>query len=158
MFAVPIDVPSAQTAAAKETANRPHQMMRRKGTPMKKVLGIGALAALLFAGAGVFNARATDTDSRVYRPTEGWSYNFGSKLAVGYFQQKDGACALDIFLAENTWEGAGPAAARLRAKVAPQESVKLNAAEGQALEIKCGDAAATLEVRGGSVQARYVQR
>jgi hypothetical protein len=114
------------------------------------------LSALLFASAGAVNAGATDT--RVYRPIEGLSYNFGSKLAVGYFTQKDGACALNLFVAENTGDDGGPSAARLQFKVAPAESVQINSVEGQALEIKCGDGGATLEVRGGSVPARYVSR
>ncbi len=94
-------------------------------------------------------------NSRVYRRTEGLSYNFGSKLAVGYFTQKDGACALSFFLADNTGPDGGPSAARLQFKVVPGESVQINSVEGQAHEIKCGDGGATLEVRGGSVPARY---
>jgi hypothetical protein len=116
------------------------------------------LSALLFASAGAVNAGATDINSRVYRPIEDLSYNFGSKLAVGYFLQKDGACALNLFLAENTGDDTGPSAARLQFKVAPAETIKINSVEGQALEIKCGDAGATLEVRGGSIPARYVSR
>jgi hypothetical protein len=116
------------------------------------------LSALLFASASAANAGATDINSRVYRPIEGLSYNFGSKLAVGYFLQKDGTCALNLFLAENTGDDTGPSAARLQFKVAPAESIKINSVEGQALEIKCGDGGATLEVRGGSIPARYVSR
>jgi hypothetical protein len=124
---------------------------------MTKLPGIAALD-LLLAGAGTVNAGAADTNSRVYRPVEGLSYNFGSKLAVRYFLQKDGACALNLFLADNTGDSAGPSAARLQVKVAPEESVKLTAAEGLAVEIKCGNGAATLEVSGESIPARYAER
>jgi hypothetical protein len=116
------------------------------------------LSVLLLAGAGTLDAGATETNSRVYRPVEGLSYNFGSKLAVGYFTQKDGACALNLLLAENTGDDTGPPAARLQVKVAPQQSVKINSAEGQAVDIKCGEGAATLEVRAGSIPARYARR
>lgn len=124
---------------------------------MKKLLGLSALAMFLgvTAGASVVTAGAAEGNSRVYRPIDGLSYNFGSKLAVGYFLQRDGACALNLFLAENTGDDTGPSAARLQVKVAPQESVKINSAEGHGLEIKCGDGAATLEVTDGSIPARY---
>ena len=59
------------------------------------------LSGLLFAAAGAFTAQAAESDAAVYRPTQGLNHRFGSKLAVGYFLQKDGACALSIFLTEN---------------------------------------------------------
>jgi hypothetical protein len=46
----------------------------------------------------------------------------------------------------------------LQVKVTPGDSVKLNSAEGQALEIKCGDGGTALEVKGGSIPARYASR
>ena len=54
---------------------------------MKKLLGLSALAMFLgvTAGASVVTAGAAEGNSRVYRPIDGLSYNFGSKLAVGYF-------------------------------------------------------------------------
>ncbi len=116
------------------------------------------LAGLIFAAAGIIDAQAAETKPSVYRPVQGLSYRFGSKLAVGYFTQSDGACALNIFLAENSGEDAGPSASHLQFKVTPGELVKLASAEGEALEIKCGAQAATLEVKGGSIPARYVSR
>ena len=92
------------------------------------------LSALLFASASAANAGATDINSRVYRPIEGLSYNFGSKLAVGYFLQKDGTCALNLFLAENTGDDTGPSAARLQFKVAPGRASKLIRLKGRPLK------------------------
>ena len=117
------------------------------------------LSGLLFAAVGAFTAEAGEHDAAVYRPTQGLNHRFGSKLAVGYFLQKDGACALSIFLTENADEGmAPPPASRLQVKVAPGEDVKLNSVEGKSLELKCGAGAATLEVKGGTVQNQYASR
>jgi hypothetical protein len=115
-------------------------------------------AGVILAGAGSIYANAVQANSGVYEPVQGLSYRFGSKLAVGYFSQKEGACALNIFVAENTGDDAGPSASRLQFKVMPGENVKLNSAEGESLEMKCGAQAATLEVKGGSFPARYVSR
>ena len=116
------------------------------------------LSSLLFAAAGAFTAQAAESDAAVYRPAQGLNHRFGSKLAVGYFLQKDGACALSIFLTENAEEGTPPSASRLLVKVAPGENVKLNSVEGKSLEIKCGAAGATLEVRSSTVQNQYAAR
>ena len=117
------------------------------------------LSGLLFAAVGAFTAQAAESDAAVYRPTQGLNHRFGSKLAVGYFLQKDGACALSIFLTENADEGtAPPSASRLQVKVAPGEDIKLNSVEGKSLEFKCGAGAATLEVKGGTVQNQYASR
>ena len=129
---------------------------------MKKVFSAAVLAILLSApgltAAGISQARAADTNAHVYPPLGGFSYSFGSKVAVGYFMQKDQACALNLFLAENAEDGDGPFAARLQMKVGPEETIELGAPEGQTLDIKCGDGAATLAVTGGSVTARYAKR
>ncbi len=116
------------------------------------------LAGVIFASAGLLSARADESNLSVYRPVQGLSYSFGSKLAVGYFTQKDGACALNIFLAESTGNDEGPSASHLQFNVTPGENVKLNSVEGRAIEMKCGAQAATLEVKGGSSPARYVSR
>ncbi len=116
------------------------------------------LSGLLLAAAGAFTAQAAESDVAVYRPAQGLNHRFGSKLAVGYFLQKDGACAVSIFLTENVDEGTPPSASRLQVKVAPGDNVKLNSVEGKSLEIKCGAEGATLEVKGGTVQNQYASR
>ena len=117
------------------------------------------LGGLLFAVAGAFTAQAAESVAAIYRQAQGLNHRFGSKLAVGYFLQKDGACALSIFLTENVDEGTPPpSASRLQVKVAPGENFKLNSVEGKSLEIKCGAGGATLEVKGGTVQSQYASR
>jgi hypothetical protein len=123
-------------------------------TGSRKVLG----GALLFAGAALLSSPAAASEVAMYQPAQGLSHVFGSKHAVGYFLQKDGACALNVFLAENTGEEAGPAASWLKMKVLPGEGLKLTSAEGQTIEIKCGANASTLEVKAGSVSSKYVSR
>jgi hypothetical protein len=116
------------------------------------------LSGVLFVVAGTFAAQAADSVAAVYRPAQGLTHRFGSKLAVGYFLQKDGGCALSVFLTENTEDSTPPSASRLQVKVAAGESVKLNSVEGKSLEIKCGAEGATLEVKGGTTQNLYASR
>ncbi|MFY9641247.1 MAG: hypothetical protein WCD20_05920 [Rhodomicrobium sp.] len=114
------------------------------------------IAGVVFAGAGLAGAHAGDKNMSVYHPIQGLSYSVGSKLAVGYFTQQDGACLLNLFVAENT--GDRPSASHLQFKVTPGENVIFNTPEGEALEMKCGTGGATLEVKGGTIPARYVSR
>jgi hypothetical protein len=123
-----------------------------------KNLGKVLAAGLIVSGAGLFSANAAEKKLAVYRPVQGLSYKFGSKIAVGYYTQQDGVCALNMFLAEGAGDDAGPSAARVQFKVAPGDNVKLFSTEGEALEIKCGADAASLEVMGGSSPARYASR
>jgi hypothetical protein len=123
-------------------------------TGSRKVLG----GALLLAGAALLNSSAAAEKMAMYRPAQGLSHVFGSKHAVGYFLQKDGACAIDLFLAEHTGEEPGPSASRVQFKVEPGEAFKLGSAEGQILEVKCGANASTLEVKAGGAPAKYFSR
>jgi hypothetical protein len=110
-------------------------------------LVLGALAPL---AAGTFSATAGELNPSIYRPAQALTVSFGSKIAAGYFLQKEGACAVNIFVTENTGDGGGPSASRLQVKVAPGENVRLHSVEGQPVEFKCGAKAATLEVKGGA--------
>ncbi len=110
-----------------------------------KSTGKVLVSVLLFAGAGGIAAEAAGSEAAIYHPAQGLSYRFGSKLAAGFFLQRDGACALSIFLAENAKEDMPPS--RLQVKVAPGDNVKLNSTEGAVLEIKCGAQGATMEVK-----------
>jgi hypothetical protein len=123
-------------------------------TGSRKVLG----GALLFAGAALLNSPAAAAEVAMYQPAQGLSHVFGSKHAVGYFLQKDGACALDVFVTENAGEETGPSASRLKMKMLPGEGLELTSAEGQTIEIKCGANASTVEVRAGTALTKYVSR
>ena len=116
------------------------------------------LSALLIAAAGALAAQAAEGGVAEYLPVQGLNHRFGSKLAVGYFLQKDGACALNIFLTENADAGIAPSAARLRVTVAPGENIQLNSDEGSSLEMKCGPGGATLEVKSVTGQKKLASR
>lgn len=123
-------------------------------TGSRKMLG----GAFLFAGAALLSSPVAAADVASYQPAQGLSHVFGSKHAVGYFLQKDGACALNVFVAENSGEEAGTSASWLKVKVLPGEGLKLTSVEGQTIEIKCGANASTLEVKAESVSSKYVSR
>jgi hypothetical protein len=118
-------------------------------------LVFGGLASL---AAGTFSAGAGELNPSIYRPAQALTMSFGSKIAAGYFLEKEGACAVNIFVAEDTGDGSGPSASRLQVKVAPGENVRLNSVEGQVVEFKCGAKAATLEVKGGAAPRQSVSQ
>jgi hypothetical protein len=121
------------------------------------VLGIAA-AGLTVAGvmlSGSNAGAALVTAAATYKPAQAISHYFGSKHAVGYFQQKDGQCAMTILISEDTDGRTSPSATRLRMNVKPGEKVELQSIETQTLEVSCGTDAATVEVRSGSFQSTY---
>jgi hypothetical protein len=117
-----------------------------------------ALAGLASLAATTFSAGAAERNPSIYRPAQAVTLSFGSKIAAGYFLEKEGVCAVSVFVAENTGDSSGPSASRLQVKVAPGENVRLNSVEGQAVEFKCGAGAATLEVKGGAAPSHFVSR
>jgi hypothetical protein len=122
-------------------------------TKLSKMFG-----ALACASLSLFSAQAEASETGIYRPVQSISYTYGSKIAVGYFLQKDGACMISLFLTENTGDDTSPAPSRLQLKLAPAGSLVLNSGQGHVLELMCGAGAATLEVKPISVPARFVSR
>ena len=115
-------------------------------------------AALACASIALFSAQAEASERGIYRPLQVISYTFGSKIAVGYFQQKDGTCSITLILTQNAGNDTPRAASRLQLKLAPAGNLVLKSGQGQALELMCGAGAATLEVKPVSVPATFVSR
>jgi hypothetical protein len=112
-----------------------------------------ALVAAIAGGARAEKQAAGDA----YKPAQGIIEAFGSKQAIGYFAQKDGSCAVTLFLSEVSSEGERvPTAARVRMNVKAGDKAELGAVEGQALEIACSADAASVEVRRAGFKAAYV--
>jgi hypothetical protein len=124
-----------------------------------KYAAIGVtVACMALTGVIMTNARAERTASGdQYKAAQGIIETFGSKHAVGYFAQQDGACAMTLFLAEANDEGNRvPTAARVRINVKAGDKAELGSVEGQSVEIVCGSDASTVEVRHGTFKAAYV--
>jgi hypothetical protein len=123
-----------------------------------KHAGKAVLGGVLFAAAGILSAQAEENNSSIYRSAQGLSHRFGSKLAAGYFIQKDGACALNLFLTENVEYTDTLSASHVKFDVVPGQKIVLNSTEGNALEIKCGAQAATLEVTSSRLSQKFAAR
>jgi hypothetical protein len=111
---------------------------------MKRTVILGLLA---LAGWSAANAGTVQGDLAVYKPSQGINQKFGSKVLVGYFLQRDGACAVSLFLGENAEDGGATSAPRVQVNVPAGDTLKFGTAEGHALHIRCGEAATTLEVK-----------
>jgi hypothetical protein len=105
-----------------------------------------SMAAFLIGLTASFASQAEQTGSRSYHSAEAISHAFGSKRAVGYFAPENGACALTMFLTEAEDGYLAPSSARIRFAVQPGEAAELGSAEGQALEVRCSEGAAAVEV------------
>jgi hypothetical protein len=139
--------------------NLMHEHIGRAAMTIYKYAVIGAaIAGVAVAGLVVSGAHAEKKAAfDVYKPAQGVIETFGSKHAVGYFAQKDGACAMTLFIAETNDEGNRvPTASRLRVNVKPGDKTELGAVEGQSLEITCGTDAASIEISHGTFKAAYL--
>jgi hypothetical protein len=114
-------------------------------TPHAPVLG------LVIAGAGTGSLATTHARSRfeTFRPIDGFSYQFGTKLAVGYFQPLSGNCRITLMIAEmiHPEEAKSLSAARLSLPLHPGESATLSSEEGASIELTCGVDARTVNVK-----------
>lgn len=120
----------------------------------------GALAVSALAGVSSNAAQAGSLmEPAVYKPIQAISHYFGSKHAVGYYQAQGGACAMTVFISEDT-DGltTAPSATRMKFTVKAGDKAELGSVEAQTLEISCGADAQTVEVRTGGFHTAYVTR
>jgi hypothetical protein len=111
--------------------------------------------ALVAAAVGVRAERQAAGDA--YKPAQAIVETLGSKQAIGYYAQNDGACAVTLFIGEAASdEGRIPTAARLRVNVKAGDKAELATAEGQSVEISCTANAAAVEVRREGFKAASV--
>src|SRR5690606_13783297 len=122
----------------------------RKEPDMRTVLATSLTALGLLAASRTAQAQAGESPAAVYKPVEGISQRFGTKLAAGYFLPRDGACAVTIFVAENG-DTVRTEPVRVQLAVLPGKTAELSSPEGTALQVKCGENASKLEVRRGQV-------
>jgi hypothetical protein len=128
-------------------------LARAEAMKIKSVLIAAAYAALVTGGLAVA-AAAPATDSRAhadeatFRPLQALTYTLGSKQAVGYFEQKDGQCALTLMIAEALAPTSETAlsAARVKLTMLPGQITDLASEEGQSIAITCGSYGGTVNV------------
>lgn len=120
----------------------------------------GALAFSALVGVSGNAAHAGSMgEPAVYKPVQAISHYFGSKHAVGYYLAQDGACAMTVFISEDTdGRATAPSATRMKFTVKAGDKAELGSVEAQTLEITCGTNAASVEVRTGGFQTAYVTR
>jgi hypothetical protein len=112
---------------------------------------IGGLATG-YAVAIVAAGRATNHDPsgvETFWPIEGISYQLGSKLAVGYFEPRNGECQVTLMIAEavDPDQARPSSAARLSLPIRPGGRASLASEEGRSIEITCGEGAQTVAVK-----------
>jgi hypothetical protein len=120
------------------------------GVAIAGLTGVGVMLGGDNAGAALV------APAKTYQPAQAISQYFGSKHAVGYFQQKDGQCAMTILISEDADGRTAPSATRIRVMVKPGEKVELASVETQTLEVSCGANASNVEVKNGTFQTSYV--
>jgi hypothetical protein len=97
-------------------------------------------------------AQASITQSQErYRALQNLSYEFGSKLASGYFEARAGACLVTLMVIERSPpdEPLPLTAARLRLTLNPGQIAGLDSEEGRSLNFTCEKGATTLLVDVG---------
>lgn len=107
------------------------------------------VAALTAASAIAFlptEADALPAGAKFHQAGQGFAYDFGSKHVVGYFQPKDGTCALTVVLSEREERVQPGTGAALRVAVSAGEATELQSGEGAGLRIQCGPSAGAITV------------
>jgi hypothetical protein len=108
-----------------------------------------ALAASLCSSGQAVSGEPVEGDA-LYLPIQSISYTFGSKIASGYFVQRNSVCLVTLMIDEKTDPDLpSPTAARVRVMLDPGQVAGVDSEEGRSLSFTCGDDAATLVVSYG---------
>jgi hypothetical protein len=108
-----------------------------------------ALAASLCSSGQAVSGEPVEGDA-LYLPIQSISYTFGSKIASGYFVQRNSVCLVTLMIDEKTDPDLpSPTAARVRVMLDPGQVAGVDSEEGHSLSFTCGDDAATLVVSYG---------
>ena len=108
-----------------------------------------ALAASPCSSGQAVSGEPVEGDA-LYLPIQSISYTFGSKIASGYFLQRNSVCLVTLMIAEKIDPGLpSPTAARVRVMLDPGQVAGLDSEEGRSLSLTCGEDAATLVVSYG---------
>jgi hypothetical protein len=121
------------------------------------ILG-AALAGLAVTGVIMNRAYADKQPDGIFSPGQGMIHTTGSTHSVGYFLQKEGACAVTLFTKEATGldDERIPAATRMRVSIKPGEKIELSNDDGKEMQVICGAGASTVEVRQGVFHQPYM--
>jgi len=108
-----------------------------------------AIAASFWSSGPAVSGEPVEGDA-LYRPIQSISYTFGSKIASGYFLQRNSVCVVTLMIAEKTDPDLpSPTATRVRVMLDPGQVAGLDSEEGRSLSLTCGEDAATLVVSYG---------
>lgn len=111
-----------------------------------------SVAWLGMAGAvAALDPSAAMEGHAVHDPNQSISYEFGSKLASGYFVRESATCVIFLMVADRYDPEAPlpPAAARIRLALRPGQIIGLDSEEGRSLNLTCGADATALLVDTG---------
>jgi hypothetical protein len=118
---------------------------------MRRMVGLPAVLAMALASrvpmASADSLPPAGGEVR-YSPIQSISYEFGSKMASGYFVEQSSACLVTLMIAENGNAEGSPA--RVRLMLYPGQIAGLDSEEGRSLNFTCGEDATTLLVRAGA--------
>jgi hypothetical protein len=114
---------------------------------------VSAFAAALAASPCSYGQAASGEPAEgdaLYLPIQSISYTFGSKIACGYFVQRNSVCVVTLMISEKTDPDlSSPTATRVRVMLDPGQVAGLDSEEGRSLSFTCGQDAATLVVSYG---------
>ena len=107
------------------------------------------ISGCVLAALGSSVASARMSGPQTFKPTEGMSYQLGSKRAIGYFVNNDGTCQVTLMIAESVDPDVAqpPSAARMSFGMTPGQSLALGSVEGESMVATCGAGGETLEIK-----------
>ncbi|WP_237151464.1 hypothetical protein [Oryzibacter oryziterrae] len=108
---------------------------------------VAVAAAVAALPLSISHADAVTTGNVTRLAQQGFTADFGSKHAVGYFMKKEGACSVRVVLSQKEGEdfvvGTG---ATVDVSVAAGDSLRLGSGEGAGLALSCSQSADSLSI------------
>lgn len=116
----------------------------------KLIVATTVTGVLAVADIGTLKAADTSTVLKMVKPIQGAILDVGSKHTVSYFLSENGKCRLTLMIAELPYgnEASLLTAARFVVAIQPDESGRLDTAEGKSLEFTCNANAQAMSIKG----------
>jgi hypothetical protein len=116
--------------------------------PLNRIQFLGfAVGALVVLTAASAPARSDERPVRLgpVGPNDVILTTFDNKNVIAFYVSGDGHCNIQVVMNDRT-DDSGDSAAQVRVSLNPRESIHIDAADNETLNLKCGENAATLAV------------
>jgi len=131
--------------------------MNRSKQPSMTALALCVAAVICMAQVAIPAGAEDITSEKTLKPLAGISFGVGSKRVAGYFVADAQVCNLTLMMGDSMESDEVPTSTptRIQQKIAPNNTARVDTAEGQSLEFSCKSGATAMTVRTLTAVAAY---